>query len=304
MTATATFEAWSSTMRLAIDDDRALRPATEHLWALLARVEKAASRFHRESELSRANQLAGRPVPVSKLLVDLVGAALDAAADSDGAVDPTMGHALSGLGYDCDIREIRPDGPNVTAAPPPANWRQVRLDRRVGLLTVPRGTALDLGASAKAWTADRAATDLARRFDSAVYVELGGDIAVAGERPDGWCVRVAERDGSDGPLVLLRSGGLATSTTTIRRWRRGGYEMHHIVDPRTGSSATGPWRTASVSADSALAANTASTAAIVRGDAALDWLTERGFAARLVDHDGAVTTTAGWPAPRTLAATA
>jgi thiamine biosynthesis lipoprotein len=241
-------------------------------------------------------------VAVSRLLVDLVGAALDTAADSAGAVDPTVGRAVNGLGYDRDIRRIRPDGPNVTAVPPRASWRQVRLDRRVGLLTVPLGTALDLGASAKAWTADRAAAELARRFDTAVYVELGGDVAVAGERPDGWCVRVAEREGSDGQLVLLRSGGLATSTTTIRRWRRGGHEIHHIVDPSTGACARGPWRTVTVSADSALAANTASTTAIVRGDAALDWLTGRGFAARLVDHDGSVTTTAGWPAPRTVAA--
>lgn len=298
MTAAATFEAWSSTMRLVVDDERALRPATEHLWALLARVEKAASRFRADSELSRANQVAGRPLPISRLLVDLVGAALDAAADSDGAVDPTVGHALSCLGYDRDIREIRADGPEITALPPRASWRQVRLDRRVGLLTVPPGTALDLGASAKAWTADRAATGLARRFSTAVYVELGGDVAVAGDRPDGWCVQVAEREGDDGQLVLLRSGGLATSTTTIRRWRRGGHELHHIVDPRTGASARGPWRTVSVSAGSALAANTASTAAIVRGDAALDWLTERGFAARLVSHDGRVSTTTGWPTPR------
>jgi thiamine biosynthesis lipoprotein len=298
MTSAATFEAWSSTMRLVVDEDLALRPATEHLWALLHRVEKAASRFRPDSEISRANHNAGRPVPVSRLLVDLVGAALDAAADSDGAVDPTIGRALIDLGYDRDIRELPFDGAPVHCEPPPARWRQVRLDRRFGLLTVPAGTALDLGATAKAWTADRAAADLARRFDTAVYVELGGDIGVAGFRPDGWCVNVAEHDGGDGQLVLLRSGGLATSTTTIRRWRRGGRDVHHVVDPRTGAPAVGPWRTVSVSAGSALAANTASTAAIVLGTDAVDWLGRRGLAARLVDHEGHVTTTAGWPAAR------
>ena len=302
MSATATFEAWSSTMRLVIADDRALRQATRHLCELLARVEKAASRFRPDSEISRANQQAGRPYPASRLLVDLVGAALDAAADTDGLLDPTIGRALRDLGYDRDIGEVPADGPPVAPAAMRRCWRHVRLDRGVGLLTVPVGSALDLGATAKAWTADRGAAELARRFDTNVYVELGGDIAVAGDRADGWCVTVAERAGSDGQLVLLRSGGLATSTTTIRRWRRGGQDFHHIVDPRTGAPAAGPWRTASVFADSALAANTVSTAAIVRGDDAVGWLHERGLAARLVDQDGRVTTTTGWPAPRTVVA--
>jgi FAD:protein FMN transferase len=296
MTSTATLQAWSSTMRLVVADDHVLRPAAKHLCELLARVEKAASRFSPDSELSRANELAGRPVPVSRLLVDLVGAALDAAADTEGAVDPTIGRTLAGLGYDRDIRDLPADGPAVAGAPQRRCWRQVRLDRRVGLLTVPAGTALDLGATAKAWTADRAATELSRRFDTAVYVELGGDIAVAGERADGWCVSVAEREGSDGQLVMLCSGGLATSTTTVRRWQRGGLEFHHIVDPCTGMPAAGRWRTVSVSAQTAVAANTASTAAIVRGEDALAWLRGRGLAARLVDRDGRVSTTAGWPA--------
>lgn len=303
MSAVSTFEAWSSTMRFGIDDERALRPATEHLWSLLARVEKAASRFRPDSELSRVNHLAGRPVPISRLLVMLVGAALDAAADSEGVVDPTLGRTLAGLGYDRDIRDVPADGPADAGVPPRSCWRQVRLDRRMGLLTVPVGAALDLGATAKAWAADRAAAELARRFDTAVYVELGGDIAVGGDRPDGWCVRVAERDGGNGQLVMLRSGGLATSTTTIRRWRRGGQELHHIIDPRTGMPAGGPWRTVSVSANSARAANTASTAAIIRGDLSVDWLRSRGLAARLVDQDGRVTSTAPWPAPRAAVTT-
>jgi thiamine biosynthesis lipoprotein len=171
----------------------------------------------------------------------------------------------------------------------------VRLHREVGLLTVPAGVALDLGATAKAWTADHAAATLTARYGTPVLVELGGDLAVAGDRPDGWVVRVAEREGAAGQLVLLRHGGLATSTTTVRTWRRGGRPMHHLVDPLTGRPTDGPWRTASVAAGSALDANVASTAAIVRGPAAVDRLTGRRVAARLVGRDGDVVTTPGWP---------
>jgi thiamine biosynthesis lipoprotein len=282
---------------LVVDDPAALNPATADLRALLDRVDTAASRFRPDSELSRANGYAGRPVPVSRLLVELVDAALAAAADTGGAVDPTLGADLAALGYDRDLRLIASRGPAVAPRASSRRWQDVRLDREVGLLTVPRGSVLDLGATAKAWTADRAARRLSRRYGTAVLVELGGDLAVAGHRPDGWCVTVAERAGETGQLVLLRGGGLATSTTTVRRWQRDGHDLHHLLDPRTGAPTAGPWRTVSVAADSALAANTASTAAIVLGADAAPWLDERGLAARLIAEDGTVTTAGRWPVP-------
>jgi thiamine biosynthesis lipoprotein len=300
---TYTGHAWSCTVRLIVDDERALPHAATDLMALLARIDAVASRFRDDSALSIANRRAGRPTPVPPLLVDLVDAAVDAAAQTAGAVDPTLGLAMQVAGYDRDIRALALDGPPVTPGTPrPGAWRSVRLHREAGLLTVPLGTALDLGATAKAWTADHAAHALAARYDTAVLVELGGDLAVAGARPDGWCVQVAECEGDDGQLVLVRHGGLTTSTTTVRTWQRNGRSMHHILDPTTGLPVDGPWRTASVAAPCALAANVASTAAIVRGADAIDWLTARGLAARLVAQDGSVVTTSGWPAARTAVA--
>jgi thiamine biosynthesis lipoprotein len=299
MSRAATFRTWSCTVRLVVEDDRALAPATAQLAGLLDRVDRAASRFRIDSALSIANSRAGRPSPVPRLLVDLVGAALRAAERTDGAVVPTVGAAMNAIGYDSDICEVGDTGEPLQPRPA-GDWRAVRLDREVGLLTVPRGCALDLGATAKAYTADLAARTLYRRFGTAVHVEIGGDLAVAGDRPDGWCVKVAEAEEADGQLVLARRGGLATSTTTIRRWTRAGRPVHHIVDPRTGLPADGPWRTASVAAPSALEANIASTAAIVLGDRAVGWLQKHRFAARLVAQDGSVHLTSGWPAARTL----
>ncbi len=294
MTSTHTMRAWSSTVRLSIDDETALAPAVADLTALLERVDKLASRFRPDSALSAANALAGRPVPVPRMLVDLVDAALDAAMRTDGAVDPTLGLAMHRIGYDRDIADLEPVEA-VTDDTSRGRWRAVQLHRETGILRVPVGCALDLGATAKAWTADHAARTLAERYGTPVLVELGGDVAVAGERPEGWTIRVAEREGELGQLVLIRRGGLTTSTTTVRTWRRGSGMAHHIVDPRTGEPTSGPWRTASVAAGSALAANTASTAAIVKGDGALDWLAKRGAAARLVDRHGDVVTVGAWP---------
>ena len=294
---TFTVRAWSCTMRLVIDDASALSAASADLVALLDRVDAVASRFRADSALSIANVRAGRPSPVPALLIELVDTALSAAAQTDGLVDPTLGRVMNRIGYDRDIARIDTDGTKVSPQPITHNWRSTRLHRTAGLLTVPAGAALDLGATAKAFTADLAATSLAARYGTPVLVELGGDLAVAGERLGGWCVEVAEREGAPGQLIVIKDGGVATSTTTIRRWRRSDDELHHIVDPRTGAPASGPWRTVSVFARSAVHANTASTAAIVLGERAPQWLEQRGLAARLVDADGQVVTTAGWPAP-------
>jgi thiamine biosynthesis lipoprotein len=163
---------------------------------------------------------------------------------------------------------------------------------------LPAGIRLDLGATAKALAADRAAAAAARAGGGAgVLVSLGGDIALGGPAPAaGWAVHVAEdhRAGPDAPgqTIALRSGGLATSSTTVRRWGPG---AHHIIDPATGLPAGGCWRTASVAAGSCVDANIASTAAIVRGASAAAWLAEWRMPARLVGRDGAVLAVAGWP---------
>lgn len=133
-----------------------------------------------------------------------------------------------------------------------------------------------------------------------MLVSLGGDIAVAGPAPDGgWRVRVtddhAAPPGEPGQTVTILSGGLATSSTTVRAWTVGGRHVHHIISPATGEPAASCWRTVSVAAGSCVDANTASTAAIIRSAAALPWLHDIGLPARLVREDGSVEMTAGWP---------
>jgi FAD:protein FMN transferase len=161
---------------------------------------------------------------------------------------------------------------------------------------------LDLGATAKALAAERGARSaLAAADATGVLVNLGGDIATAGAPPaGGWSVRVADSHlagpEEPGQLVAIASGGLSTSSTTVRRWRRRGGDAHHIVDPRTGAPAAEHWRTVSVAAATCVDANIASTAAIVLGAAAERWLHERGLPARLVSASGELSVTAGWPA--------
>ncbi|HEY7325709.1 MAG TPA: FAD:protein FMN transferase [Streptosporangiaceae bacterium] len=267
----------------------------------LAEVDLACSRFRPDSELSRLNAAAGNPVTVSQTLADLLGAALRAAQLTDGAVDPTCGAALVALGYDRDFADVLAAGGQPEATAPVPGWTTVHLDQQSRTVWLERGTQLDLGATAKAWAADQCAGQIASQLRCGVLVSLGGDVAVAGEPPSGgWRIRVtddhAAPDTAPGQTVAISAGGLATSSITVRAWSAGGRPVHHIVDPATGAPATTCWRTVSVAGGTCTDANTASTAAIIRGTAAPGWLSALGLPARLVRHDGTVVATVGWPA--------
>lgn len=295
------FPALGGTVVVAASDPAALHAAQAATARIVAEFDDACSRFRDDSELTALNASAGSPVAVSPLLLDAVDAALRAAQLTDGDVDPTIGAALVALGYDGDFAAVaqRTATATVSIAPVPG-WRTVRLDRAAGTIQVPHGVTLDLGATAKALAADRAAALAAEQTGCGVLVSLSGDLAIAGDPPpDGWSVRVTDdhRSGPDAPgqWIALREGGLATSSTTVRRWRTAQGDAHHLVDPASGAPARGVWRTVSVSAGSCLDANTASTAAIVRGERAIEWLESIRLPARLVSVHGEVTHVAGWP---------
>jgi thiamine biosynthesis lipoprotein len=183
------------------------------------------------------------------------------------------------------------------------------VDRKHARVRIPRGVRLDLGCSAKAWAADRSAAAAAAAAGCGALVAVGGDVATSGPAPGrGWLVHVTDDHRSapsaPGQTVRIRDGGLATSSTAVRRWLQAGQEMHHIIDPRTGRPARSEWRTVSVAAADCTQANIAASAAIVRGHSAPAWLQELGLPARLVEHSGRVHSLAGWPAPGNAAGAA
>jgi thiamine biosynthesis lipoprotein len=297
---TATWRALGTYVHLATAQETALEPARQTAIRLLADVDRTCSRFRKDSDLVRANVGAGSWVRVDPMLVQAIAAAMDAAIETDGLVDPTLGHAMAAVGYDRDIALVIAASTDPAGLPLPAGvgaWREILLDPS-GAVRVPAGSALDLGATAKAWAADLIVNSVAAESDSTVVVSLGGDVAVAGSG-DGWPVAISEiiDDVADAEIVQLPYGGLATSSTAARRWVRDGVIRHHLLDPATGEPTQGPWRTVTATGATCVAANTASTAAIVLGDRALDWLSARDIPARLVDTQGKIVRTARWPEP-------
>jgi FAD:protein FMN transferase len=371
----ASWQALGTTVVLRCADPAGSATARAIVECELAAIDRACSRFRRDSELSRLNAGGGRHVRASSLLIEALELAIAAARLTDGDVDPTVGRALELAGYDRDWSLLAPPPdelapPKNELAPPPeqlapppeqlapppeqlapppeqlapppeqlapppeqlapppqqlvpppralappsgrvapaltlrsrAGWRTIELDAASRIVRIPAGVRLDLGATAKAWAADRAAAAVHAASGRGVLVALGGDVATAGEPPTGgWRIRVTDDHRSPpsapGQTIAIRSGGLATSSTAVRRWSHEGRTMHHIIDPGTAAPARTRWKTVSVAAGDCAQANIASTAAILRDDSAIAWLAALGLPARLQDRAGRVMTVGDWPSP-------
>jgi thiamine biosynthesis lipoprotein ApbE len=314
----ARWETWSTSVVLRLADSRGLAAARIAVEQELDAIDRACSRFRPDSEIARANGSAGRTVRVSPLLAEALALAMSAARLTDGDVDPTVGSALKLAGYDRDWRMLeglsdaassevsssdgRPLSPIVLARAV-CGWRSVIFDGAARTVRVPTGFEIDLGATAKAWAADRAAQAAAQTAGCGALVAIGGDVATSGLAPSGgWAIYVTDDHRSDhhapGQAITIHSGGLATSSTAVRRWRHRGRAMHHIIDPSTGAPVQNTWRTVSVAAASCADANIATTAALIRAGAAPAWLARMGVPARLVSQNGRVYTIGSWPADR------
>jgi thiamine biosynthesis lipoprotein len=243
--------------------------------AMVEELDRVASRFGADSEISgitAATEDADVQVVVSELLGGCLEAALHAADITDGLVDPTVGRAVA---YD-----------PVTQT-----------------LILLRGTVLDFGATAKAHAADLIAARLGRELRGGFLVNLGGDIAVSGLLPiGGWDIGVEDENGVVRQVVVSSGQAVATSSTRRRIWTAAGERRHHIVDPRTGRTAAAAWSQVTCAGVSALEANAASTAAVVLGAEAPEWLEGHGVPARLDAAVGRPVVTPGGPNPERRAA--
>ncbi|RME84280.1 MAG: FAD:protein FMN transferase [Caldilineae bacterium] len=288
------FRAMNCTMSAWVYSDTneaqiALRSVEE--W--MQEVEARLSRFRPDSELSRLNAAAGRPFRADPLLWDVTQEALAAAERTNGIFDPTVGQALIAAGYDRSFEQL---DTRSTAAPlalseaQAQHWRQIGLDRKEHLITLPEGVRLDLGGIAKGWAADRALEILAPYGPA--LIDAGGDLAFGDPPPleSGWQVGIADPLWPDDDLVnlTLARGGLATSGTDFRRWRRNGRLMHHLIDPGSAGPAETEILSASVIAPTATEADVLALVLVVLGrQRAEAWLESQPWIpALIVLNDG------------------
>lgn len=294
------FAAMGTLNTVVVDEPAALGAAMDIVQEEIREIDRVCSRFREDSELSLLNRSGhGTDTALSPLLEAAVVQALHTAKMTGGLVDLTVGKRVEEIGYTVTFLDMPADGPALELRVQRAvGWRSLAYDAMAHTVRLPEGVALDLGASGKAWAADRSAEAVASRLGVSVAVDCGGDIAFRGPPPSGgWPVRVSSEVGAeDGQDIVVFDGGLATSGTTARRWCRGGVELHHIIDPSTGMPAKTPWAMVSVAAATCVEANAAATAAVIMGERALSWLDDGRLPARLVDKSGAVQFAGGWSA--------
>jgi thiamine biosynthesis lipoprotein len=279
--------------------------ALEEIERLFASVEACASRFRPDSELSQLNRSAGRPFAASPVLYALVEAALQGAAETEGAFDPTLLDALERAGYDRSFDQLPDERPSPSEGGGPtsegdspalpvagaADWRRIRLDPEGRTITLPPGCRIDLGGIGKGWTVDEARARLREGGFRDFALDAGGDLYAAGRQGDGepWSVGVADPDRPEQDLAVLAVDGraVATSTTARRRWRIEGEARHHLIDPRTRRPAASGVVSATVEADSVARAEVLAKAALVLGpEEGRALLERRGVAGLLVLDSG------------------
>jgi FAD:protein FMN transferase len=259
--------------------------------------ERRLSRFRPDSELTRLNAHAGRPVPVGALLYRVLDTALAAARATGGVYDPTMGRQLARLGYDRSFEQVPARSPRREPAGPGGGWREVRMDPAARLVTLPPGVGVDLGGIAKGMAVDAAVERLGQAGVGPVMVNAGGDLRVGGRPPGGgdWWIVI---DGRCARLrVPLAAGALATSGIARRRWSQGGERRHHLLDPRTGEPArTGLWSVTAVAGSCAQAEVAAKVAFVLGRDPGAEFLRDQGLAGLFAGEDGRWWPAGTWPA--------
>jgi FAD:protein FMN transferase len=291
------FEIWGLSGSLTTEHEHQMDDAAKRVWYWLDAVDASCNRFNADSELSRLNERHGASTPISPTLEMALVAALRAADATQDLVDPTILPALLALGYDRDFDELANGGPCLEhVAVPAMGPSSIHLDVEEHTVILDPPCRLDLGASAKALAVDLIADEIAE--SGGVVVEIGGDVAVRGEGPEGpWAIAVSDAlvlEGNE-PRVALRHGGIATSSTNSRTWRVGDKTVNHIIDPRTGRCARGLYATASVSASDCVLANAFATAALLWNEDAGYHIAQAGWSARLVRRDGSIDFVGGWP---------
>ena len=247
---------------------------SEAQWALcaaqdeVAACERELSRFDPASDLSRLTAAGGRWTPIGRRLLEALGLALRAREETDGRFDPTVLPALAAAGYDRSFELLE-----EREARWADDWRAgtaIEVDTRNGRGRLEPGSSVDLGGIGKGYAAGRAldAMLVASPTIAGGLVDLGGDIAVRGESPEGgpWLVAVADprRAGETLAVLALDSGGIATSGRDARRFGPA-RSLHHLIDPETGESALAGPLTVTVVAPDPVAAEVHATMLAIAG---------------------------------------
>jgi FAD:protein FMN transferase len=253
---------------------RQVNPGFQQVQRLIEQSERKFTRFSETSELMQLNRAAGGWFDASPELFEVVQDALQMAIETEGLFNPAVLPALRSLGYDRSMESLAKAGPQTGSTEPlpqAPDFRLIQLDAARQAIHLPLGMQIDLGGIAKGWIAEKAASVLIQACQ-ACAVNAGGDMFLIG-LPAGqttWEVGLEDPldPARDLAVLEITPGALATSTITKRKWVRGGLRLHHLIDPRTGTSADTDWLSVTVKAPHAHQAEALAKAFLIGGNGA------------------------------------
>lgn len=254
------------TVELWSPDPAAGEAAIDAVMAEMHRVDRLMSHYKPESQLSQINARAAQePVKVDREFFDLIQRSLEFSKLTDGAFDITY----ASVGYLYDYRKhVKPDTAQIEKALPSVDWRSLVLDERASTVRFARpGMRIDLGGFAKGYAVDRGIEILEARGIRHASVTAGGDTRIIGDRfGRPWIVGIRHPDDADRVILRIPLSDVAFSTSGDyeRYFDEDGVRYHHIIDPRTGRSAS-KVRSATIIAPTATQSDGLSKTAFVLG---------------------------------------
>ncbi|NNF89617.1 MAG: FAD:protein FMN transferase [Acidimicrobiia bacterium] len=262
--------------------------------ARLHELEQRWSRFVPGSDIDRLAGAGGNPQDVSNDTLLLLHTMRQAHRGTSGRFDPTMLREIIDVGYAASIDNPARVSTTINLPFPSGTIDDVELDGTT--VRLPEGMALDPGGIGKGLAADIVCAELIEAGTAGALVSIGGDLAAAGGPPSsaGWMIAVEDpyAPGAELLTVGINAGGVATSSTLSRSWRLNGRPRHHLLDPRTGTSARTDLVAVTVFAPSAWEAEVHATTALIAGGAgAIDHLNGLGMTGIAIDRDGTMHST-------------
>jgi len=258
------------TITLYGTSDRAL---LNEAFDLCAEYEAILSVTVEGSDIWRINHAGGTPVTIMPQTAELIRLGVFYGELSGGKFDITIGR-LSAL-WDFTGESGIPSSENIESARDTVDFRKISFDGNTVQLSDP-DARIDLGGIAKGYIADRVADFLKAQGVHGAVIDLGGDIAVVGSKPDGtpWRIGVRQPFGGYSELlgaVELDESSIVSSGTYERQFEENGIIYHHILDPKTGMPVDSDVISVTLVAESALTGDIVSTIVILAGsDSAAD----------------------------------
>ncbi len=236
--------------------------------AICKKYEQMLSRTIETSEISRINSAAGDAVTVSGDTADLIRKALAYSELSGGAFDLTIGSVTNLWDFHSENAAL-PSSDDLKEAVSHVNYKNVIVTGNTVRL-LDKKAALDLGAIAKGFVADRIKACLESAGVRHALIDLGGNILTIGKKPDGTDYRIGIQkpfgdQGQAAAYVQIADRSVVTSGTYQRCFRLNGVLYHHILETSTGMPCDNGLDSVSIIANSSVDADALSTVCFLLG---------------------------------------